>query len=262
MPEVHEKNIRRLIFIFKLFRSVVKLNVKNKKLFFSIIVVIICFIAVLGVNYKNMVDAMENEVGTKIILIDPGHGGIDGGAVSKNGTVEKNINLSIGLKLREQLQEKGYKVLMTREEDKGLYSDKGTVRNKKNEDLNNRCKIKRESNCNMFISIHMNMFPESKYYGAQIWYSNNEESKKFAHITQTNLIKDLNNNNRRVEKAAKNAYKVLRCNDTIPSILIECGFLSNPDEERKLKTEEYQQKIAKCIEKSIEEYYEKKESGL
>jgi N-acetylmuramoyl-L-alanine amidase len=235
---------------------VVKLNVKNKKLFLSITVVVICLTAVFGVNYKKMVDAVENQVGTKIILIDPGHGGIDGGAVSKNGTVEKNINLSIGLKLRKQLQEKGYKVLMTREEDKGLYSDNGTIRNKKNEDLNNRCKLKRESNCNMFISIHLNIFPESKYYGAQVWYSNNEESKKFAHAVQTNLIKDLNNNNRRVEKPAKNAYKVLRCNDTIPSILVECGFLSNPDEERKLKTEEYQQILVESIANSIDKYYE------
>ncbi|EDS76451.1 N-acetylmuramoyl-L-alanine amidase CwlD [Clostridium massiliodielmoense] len=194
----------------------------------------------------------------KIILIDPGHGGMDGGAVSKNGTSEKGINLEISKKLRKCLEQKGYKVEMTREEDKGLYSNKGKVRDKKNEDLNNRCKMKVSTKCDLFISIHLNMFTQSKYHGAQVWYSKEGESSKLAHIVQQNLIKDLDKANHRQEKCAKGAYKILRCNDHIPSILVECGFLSNPEEERKLKNNEYQEKIANSIANSIEEFYKSK----
>lgn len=194
----------------------------------------------------------------KIILIDPGHGGIDGGAISKNGTVEKNINLSISLKLRKALEKEGFNIVMTREEDKGLYSDSGKVRKKKNEDLENRCKMKEESNCDMFVSIHLNMFPQSKYYGSQVWYSSNSNSEKLAHIIQENFRDDLKDDSKRVEKAALNSYKILRCGKDIPSVIVECGFLSNPSDESKLKTEDYQQKIADSLSKSIKVYYNSK----
>ncbi|WP_055668525.1 N-acetylmuramoyl-L-alanine amidase CwlD [Desnuesiella massiliensis] len=191
----------------------------------------------------------------KIILIDPGHGGMDGGAVSKNGTLEKDISLLISLKVKGSLEKAGYKVFMTRDEDKGLYENKGTVRNKKNQDLTNRCKMKKETNCDMFISIHLNMFPQSKYSGAQVWYSREEESKTLARILQKNMIEDLDPQNNRVEKPALDQYKILRDGYDKPGVIIECGFLSNEQEEAKLKTEEYQQKIAETITKSVKEYY-------
>lgn len=191
----------------------------------------------------------------KIILIDPGHGGIDGGAESKSGTIEKNINLNISLKLKKILEKNNFKVIMTREVDKGLYTENGTIRKKKHEDLENRCKIKQESNCDMFVSIHLNMFPQSKYYGAQVWYSNSEESKKLAHIIQENLKADLQGNNKRIEKPAKEQYKILRCCEDIPSVIVECGFVSNYEEEQKLKSESYQEKIAESLGKSIVKYY-------
>ncbi|MCY6371521.1 N-acetylmuramoyl-L-alanine amidase CwlD [Clostridium ganghwense] len=214
-------------------------------------------------NLGYTVLAEENK--QKIILLDAGHGGIDGGAVSKNGTVEKDINLSISKKLKENLEKKGFKVIMTREDDIGLYSDKGRIRDKKNEDLNNRCKMKKESNCDIFISIHLNMFEQSQYYGAQVWYSKNTDSTKLAHIIQQNLIKDLNNGNKRKEKCAKGAYKILRCYSEIPSVLVECGFLSNQQEEQKLKTDSYQQEIAISLANSIEEFFiykEEKEDNI
>lgn len=191
----------------------------------------------------------------KIILIDPGHGGMDGGAVSKSGTLEKDISLLISLKVKGSLEKAGYKVFMTREEDKGLYENKGTVRNKKNQDLTNRCKMKKETNCDMFISIHLNMFPQSKYSGAQVWYSREEESKTLARILQKNMVEDLDPQNNRVEKPALDQYKILRDGYDKPAVIIECGFLSNEQEEAKLKTEEYQQKIAETITKSVKEYY-------
>jgi len=143
---------------------------------------------------------------------------------------------------------------MTREEDKLLYDDKDKSRTRKTQDLANRCKIKSESNCDMFISIHMNMFPESKYYGAQVWYSRVEESKKLAHILQGNLKIDLNNGNERVEKAALNQYKVLKSGN-MPSVIVECGFLSNTMEAEKLNSLDYQILIAKSISKSVQQFY-------
>lgn len=203
--------------------------------------------------HSNIVKAVEKKSIT--VLLDPGHGGIDSGAVSKDGIMEKDINLKISNKLKDKLLKKGYKVVMTRNEDKGLYTDEGRIRKKKVEDLDNRCKLKENSKCDIFISIHLNMFPQSKYYGAQVWYSKNENSRKLAGVLQKNLVNDLDNSNNRKEKAAFDSYKVLRCKDYIPSVLIECGFLSNVEEKDKLLKDEYQDKIAECIEKSIDEYY-------
>lgn len=229
---------------------------KKVKLFVFLIFISIVVILKKGVSYQSiscMTPVQADE--EKIILIDPGHGGIDGGAESKRGTIEKNINLSISLKLRDSLKSLGYTVLMTREEDKGLYTENGSINKKKNEDLNNRCKIKRESNCDIFVSIHQNFFEQSHYSGAQVWYSKNEESGKLAHIIQQNLRKDLNNKNKREDKLG-NSYKVLRCYCSIPSVIVECGFLTNPQEERELIKDEYQDKIAESISKSIEEYFQ------
>lgn len=190
-----------------------------------------------------------------IILLDPGHGGMDSGAVSKDGIMEKEINLKIGNKLKDKLSKKGYEVFMTRDGDNGLYTKEGRTRKKKIEDLNNRCKLKESTKCNMFISIHLNMFPQSKYHGAQVWYSKNENSKRLANILQNNLINDLDKNNNRKEKAALNSYKVLRCRDNVPSVLVECGFLSNTEEKNKLTSNDYQDKIAESIAKSVDDYY-------
>ncbi len=221
---------------------------KYKIIFAIIMVVLICS------GEIREVQAIENN--KKIILIDPGHGGLDGGAISKSGTVEKDINLLISLKTKKVLDEKGFKVILTREEDKGLYSEGGTIRKKKVEDLNNRCKMKEECKCDMFVSIHLNMFPEQQYYGSQVWYSNNSESKKLAHIIQENIKTDLKDNNKRLEKPALDKYKILRCDKGIPSVIVECGFLSNYKEEQKLKTDEYQMAIANSLANSIEKFYD------
>lgn len=233
---------------------------KNRKLITIILVIFLGMVSVFYANIKFSTPAAKNKFHNndskyKVILLDPGHGGVDGGAVSKSGIMEKDINLKISLKLRDKLTKEGYKVLMTREEDKGLYEDEGRIRKKKIEDLNNRCKIKEQSNCDMFISIHLNAFPESKYYGAQVWYSRNRDSQKLARIIQENFKNDLDSSNNRHEKSALDSYKVLRVNDDMPSVLVECGFLSNAIEEEKLNSDEYQSKIADCITKSIKSYY-------
>lgn len=238
---------------------------KNRKLILSLLVILVGLFSVMYFNIKYSVLETNEKIsniskkdGKKIVLIDPGHGGIDGGAVSSRGTIEKDINLSISLILRDYLQEEGFTVVLTRSDDVGLYTDGGSVRKKKNEDLNNRCRMISESNCDLFISIHQNKFPESKYYGAQVWYSNNKESEKIAHLIQQNMIVDVDSSNSRKEKPALDQFKILRCNLSVPSVIVECGFLSNAEEEQKLKNVEYQKKIAKSLTKSIKMYLNEK----
>jgi N-acetylmuramoyl-L-alanine amidase len=234
------------------------LKYRNNKLIAVILVIslaMVSFIAInLGISQETM-NVNENSNGNKIILIDAGHGGMDGGTSSKMGTVEKNINLSIALELKDSLKKSGYTVVMTREQDAANYSKSGTIRSNYNEDLRNRCELKNSSNCDMFISIHLNYFTQSKYYGAQVWYSNNKDSGTFAALVQKNLRMDLDTSNKRVQKPAKNAYKILRENDNMPSVIVECGFLSNYEEEQKLKTPQYQEKIADSITKSVGEFF-------
>lgn len=209
---------------------------------------------ILAINFMSFnCLAEENK---KVILIDPGHGGMDGGAVSKSGVNEKDINLKIGLLLKEELESMGYEVCMTRESDEGLYSDNGTVRQKKIEDLNKRCNMKKNSNCDLFISIHIDKFQDPKLCGIGAWYSNNPESEKLAHIIHENIKKDVNEKNKRLPKPAKEAYKVLRCNDTMPGIIMECGFISNPKELENLVNSDYQKLLATTFAKSIKQYFE------
>lgn len=197
-----------------------------------------------------MVNADENKV-KHIILIDPGHGGIDGGAKSKNGTIEKDINLSISIKLKAELEAANYLVYMTRSEDSQLDSRKA-------KDLSARCQMKKDTKCDMFISIHQNMFPQANCFGAQVWYSSNEDSKVLAEDIQTSLKETIDDKNKRIPKAAKEQYKILRDGYEGPCVLVECGFLSNYEEEQKLKSSEHQYKIVKGIIGGINKYFESK----
>ena len=221
-----------------------------KKVIVSIITCILIITYIMPVN----VFAFDNS--DKVILIDPGHGGIDGGAKSKAGTIEKDINLQISLKLRDNLEEKGYKVYMTRDEDKGLYQKGKTIKEKKREDLNRRVEMKKETECDIFISIHQNMFPQSKCYGAQVWYASNEKSYNLATIVQETIKESVKDNNKRIVKPAVEAYLILRDKYEGASILVECGFLSNPDEESRLKSDEHQNLIVEGISNGIDKYFE------
>jgi N-acetylmuramoyl-L-alanine amidase len=233
------------------------LKYRNNKLIAIVFVIILAMVSFISVNLglaKETISIIGNSQGNKVILIDVGHGGMDGGTSSKAGTLEKDINLSIALKLKDALKKAGYSVVMTREQD-AVYSKSGTIRSNYNEDLRSRCDLKKTSNCDMFISIHLNYFTQSKYYGAQVWYSNYKDSAIFAAGVQRNFRMDLDPSNKRVQKPAKTAYKILRENDNMPSVIVECGFLSNYEEEQRLKTNEYQQKIAESISKSVGEFF-------
>ncbi|SDL21438.1 N-acetylmuramoyl-L-alanine amidase CwlD [Natronincola ferrireducens] len=191
---------------------------------------------------------------TKVIVLDPGHGGVDPGAVSKNGVVEKDINLAIALHLKGFLEQSGAIVIMTRTEDKGLYSSGGSIRQKKNEDLRNRKEIVENSNADIFITIHLNAFSQTQYYGAQTFYpKGNAEGKKLAVKVQEELINTLDKNNKRVALEKEGIY-IIKGLD-IPTVLVECGFLSNPQEEKLLQKASYQKKIAWAIYIGIQRYF-------
>lgn len=222
-----------------------EVNMRGYKVLFLIFVSIMVF----AMNIKE-VEAIES----KLILIDPGHGGFDGGA-EVDGIKEKDLNLQVSLLFKEELMKRGYKVILTRDKDEAIRLDDKHGKIRKGEDMAARCKMKMDSNCDMFISIHMNQFPESKYFGGQVWYSEYEKSKVLASIVQKNFKVKINEKNKRVEKSAGDHFKVLRCNDVVPALIVECGFLSNAEELRKLNSEEYQRKLAKMLTDSIDEYY-------
>jgi N-acetylmuramoyl-L-alanine amidase len=220
---------------------------------------IVCVIAFGLYKYKTIVTFRQIML-NKVIIIDPGHGGVDGGAVGKSGIPESNINLAIGLKLRKLLEESGAFVLLTRDSDVGLYTEEGTIRKKKNEDLFNRRKIRDESNADIFISIHLNSFPQSRYYGAQTFYPPNyKESKLLALSIQEELIRVIANKNNRVAKLKDDILLLKECK--IPTVLVECGFLSNPKEEKLLKKSRYQEKIAWSIYIGILKYFQQQDTG-
>lgn len=208
-------------------------------------IIVAVFIALLMIK----VPVMAEEVSKGIVLIDAGHGGIDGGAQSKNGTIEKDINLQISKRLKERLEKEGYKVYMTREEDKELSP-------KKVKDLEARCKMKRETKCDVFISIHQNKFNSEKCFGAQVWYASNEKSMKLAKYVQDSLKEGVKDNNKRLEKAAKEQYKILRDKYDGACLIVECGFLSNNEEEQRLKSESHQNQIVDGITIGINKYFD------
>ena len=182
-----------------------------------------------------------------VIVIDAGHGGEDGGA-SANGLLEKDINLSIALKLRDMLKLSGYKVVMTREEDVSIYDDTAsTTREKKNSDLKNRVSIINGSKNNILVSIHQNKFEQEKYSGTQMFYSANDpQSERLAEEMRkavTGLLQP--ENKRELKEAGENIY-ILRQAE-VPAVIVECGFLSNNAEAELLGTDVYQQKMAFSI---------------
>jgi len=190
----------------------------------------------------------------KTIAIDAGHGGMDGGAVSKQGAIEKDLNLAIALQLRDYLQQAGAIVIMTREGDYDL-AQEGTkkVSKRKTEDLLQRVKMVKESKASMFISIHMNSIPSPKWYGAQtFFYPSHPDNPVLAALIQDEIKRNLENTQRLAAK--KQDVYVLKALDSIPATLVEVGFLSNPGEANRLVDADYQRKVAASIYQGILRY--------
>ena len=208
----------------------------------------IAFIFILSLGMYNYADNQPvPQTDNNFLIIDAGHGGMDGGATGANGTVEKDINLNVAKYLKEIAEKNGKKVLMTREEDISLHTTESQkVRDQKRSDLENRRQVLQNNNTGIFISIHMNKYDSESVKGAQTFYAANDQSRILAEKIQASLIKGLADGNTRVAKPAPtNLYIFKGCNST--AVVVECGFLSNPDEEKLLGTEEYQRKLAQCI---------------
>lgn len=185
------------------------------------------------------------------IVVDAGHGGNDPGKIGVNGVKEKDINLNIALLLREYLESQNIKVIMTRTEDRGLYSEDSA--NKKSEDMKNRVKLIEESEADYLVSIHQNSYTDAKYSGAQVfYYTGSSEGEKLAEIVQSRLVNGADPQNHREAKANKEYYLLKK--SIVPAIICECGFLSNIEECEKLSTDQYQKTIAESIFQGIMEY--------
>ncbi|MFT4415764.1 N-acetylmuramoyl-L-alanine amidase CwlD [Fredinandcohnia humi] len=202
---------------------------------------------------KDVWNAWSLPLSGKIIIIDPGHGGVDGGANSGD-IQEKDIALKISLKLRDYLQQQGALVQMIREEDTDLASD-GTrgYSKRKTEDLKNRVKIINESEADLYISIHLNAIPSPKWSGAQtFYYGSFKENEAVAKFIQDELRTNLGNTTRKA-KAINGVYLVKSANK--PGALVEVGFLSNPQEKALLTQDKYQEKIAASIYTGISRFF-------
>lgn len=192
----------------------------------------------------------------KTIVLDAGHGDPDGGAIGATGSVESTLNLSVAKKLKSKLEKKGFTVIMTREDENGIHSEATQgIREKKREDMHKRLEIANGSDADLFVSIHMNQFNAEKYRGAEVLYSDRfENALLLAELIQARLKElDPENQTRSVKKADGSIF--LLKNAEIPAVLVECGFLSNPAEEKLLKSEGYQKKVAEAIAGGVEEYY-------
>ena len=175
------------------------------------------------------------------VVIDPGHGGNDPGGIGVSGVLEKDVNPSVALDLKAYLEHQGMNVVMTRETDQGLYSE--TAQNKKKEDLAKRISIIEETKPDFVLCIHQNIFTDAKYSGAQVfYYKESEEGARLASSIQSQLIKGVDPGNTRVPKSNMNYYMLKQ--SPVPIVIVECGFLSNIEEEAKLGTREYQRDLA------------------
>lgn len=187
------------------------------------------------------------------IVVDAGHGIPDGGAVGAAGSVEQEINLAVSKKLAEVLEGKGMKVIMTRTDENSIVSGKN-LHDMKINDMRKRLDIIKKSNADLFISIHMNFFPSESICGLRVFYNaGHDEIKPLAENIQ-NKISEITGAKKADVKAAERTLFLMK-NSPSPSVLIECGFLSNKDEEKKLNNEDYQSRLAWSIADAVEKYY-------
>ena len=228
----------------------------------SIIAIITAFLIILSAmlyltfmaNFS-AAEASSMPITQKTVIVDAGHGGDDGGAIGIDGTVEKDINLDIALKLEKILKFYGFNVIMTRTQDV-MTCDDGldSLRKRKISDIHNRFELMRKNPDAIFISVHQNKFEDSSQHGTQVFYSGNDErSKELAEAIQTSVTLTLQRKNDRVVKKSGSGIYLLY-HAKIPAGLVECGFISNSDEVKKLKDESYRMKLAILIADGLLKY--------
>lgn len=179
------------------------------------------------------------------VIIDAGHGGVDGGATSCTGVLESNMNLQFALKLNDLLRLLGINTKMIRTTDISVYTKGESIAAKKVSDLKQRVKIVNETENSLLISLHMNHFTDSRYHGPQVFYAPVDQSRQLAEQMQENLNRYIDPDGKRNVKKADGIY--LMQNIQSPGILIECGFISNPEEEARLRDDSYQRRVCAVI---------------
>lgn len=184
------------------------------------------------------------------VIIDAGHGGIDGGAVSCTGVLESQINLEIALRLDDLMHFLGYDTEMIRRSDISVYTEGSSIASKKVSDLKQRVKLVNETENGLLVSIHQNHFADSRYYGAQVFYT--KDSEDLASRMQASFVQTLNPGSNRKSKKSEGVYLMEHID--CPGVLVECGFLSNPEEEAKLRDGDYQKKLCCVIAAAVSNY--------
>ena len=222
----------------------------------SVVMVALCTFALqTNTRNTNVVQTVALPVSNKVIVLDAGHGKPDEGAQSSTGTTEAETNLKITLKVQGLLEQSGATVILTRSDDEAIYDlDSKTLKQKKISDIHNRVKIGNEAHADIFVSIHLNKIPQEQYWGWQCFYKEgNEQSIKLAKSLQENLNESIQKENKRVAMKLENVYIMKHVE--IPISIVECGFLSNKEEEKMLLEDEYQNKLAWGIYNGIMDYF-------
>ena len=231
----------------------------NKKRILFISSTILCAIIFCSLTKSNLTKTelvSSTPVSNHVIILDAGHGNPDGGATDSSGKIiESDLNLKIVLKLQNLLESSNCTVILTRSDENGIYeTDSKSIKEKKISDMKNRVKIANNSDANIFISIHMNKLNQSQYYGWQTFYKKDcDYSKKLAHNIQLNLDSFIQTEKQRQIKPISGIY--LTKNVMIPLVIVECGFLSNYNESKLLKSDEYQNKLAWSIYSGIIDFF-------
>ena len=211
---------------------------------FSVMFVLCLSIFFMNTHLETVLSKQVSSEKKYTVVIDAGHGGFDSGKVGVDGTLEKEINLIIAKQLKLLLEAADVNVLMVRTGDTGLYTENSP--NKKRQDMRARASLMNEANADCIISIHQNSYPEESIDGAQVfYYTNSASGKNLASLIQKSLISNVDPSNHRTEKS-NNSYYLLK-NVTAPIVIVECGFLSNWEESKKLVDDTYQQKLAWAI---------------
>ena len=202
-------------------------------------------VAVIGNQVVSAISTAPLAQTRHTIIIDPGHGGEDGGATSCTGILESKFNLDIALRLSDFLHLLGMNTVLIRSTDRSIYTSGDTIAQKKVSDLKERVRIANATENAIVISIHQNTFPDGRYWGAQVFYPDTSGSKELAVQMQDQLQLNLMPDNTRKAKQAKGIYLMEHMKCT--GILLECGFLSNPEEEARLRNDEYQKELCGVI---------------
>lgn len=219
----------------------------HRKIELVILLLLLAGLVTVSRNLEKQVSGNQVKKGKNTVVIDSGHGGNDPGKIGINDAKEKDINLQIAQKVKMLLEEKGIKVVMTREDDSTLAKETDT--NKKVQDMKARVELINNTAPDIAVSIHQNSYQDASVHGAQVfYYTHSEEGEKAATIMQKALLAVDKDNHRQAKE--DNTYYLLKRTE-VPTIIVECGFLSNPEEADKLVTEDYQQQIAEAIVQGI-----------